>query len=71
MDAANPLTLPSPGGYGNLYSGIDGKHEQMNSPHELVPHTFAGILIVAAGALFLLKRSGFVDISVRGSAGGR
>jgi hypothetical protein len=69
-NVAHPLIHDTPGGQGNAYSARDGATE-MTPPGEHIPYAFAGIVIAAGAFLFFARRSGFVDISVKGSAGGK
>jgi hypothetical protein len=69
-NVAHPLIHGTPGAHGNEYSAGDGMQE-MTQPGDHIPHAFAAILIAAGAFLFFARRSGFVDISVKGSAGGK
>jgi hypothetical protein len=64
MNVAIPLLHPTPGFNGNEYSERDGRIEM--SAEDTIPHGFAVALLAGGAILFFFRRSGFVDVSVRG-----
>jgi hypothetical protein len=66
----NPFTHQGQGGEGGYVAGTAQQAGQPARQEEMVPIHLAGLLILAGGGLYFLKKSGFKFVATGGAKGG-